>query len=444
MKKQITHNKKNPFISFIKIFLLIYIAVFVSEFILPASSKYNNFRQRFLLNIIFYSLVLFIAFFIYQFFKNTNTYSYKKKINYLTISKLKFLINWATFFGFIGMISLGFDRMFLKKIDYTLGLRNARYQWINASSPNIFSELLSMFGNFLIPMSYISILLLYLHWEEFSTKKVFRFSRSLISSIVIFLFAAANGSRSIVFIMIFLLLSVSIIRIILHKKIVPSKRKKQDKKIYFIFLFSVIYVLLVFNSSAEMGSMSSKNLFEILVNDLGGNIKRQYYSFINKLINSNNIIYHIFSTITYLIHSQWTTEALFSITGRNGNFFIYSITVFLYQLGMISFKPESYLFSGLFISLPGALVYDFGFLGLLLFSFIYGILLGIALLKVGSSKNSGGLEFAFIMFVFSSILIAPFSVAHNFIYFNFIIIDIVILEYLSRLFKKKSTWIYLK
>lgn len=437
-------TKKDTFISIFKVIILVQFLVIFMELLLPASSKYEYGGYRFLMNVGFYSLILIIALFIQGLFKNKNRLSCQKRLVYLSINKLNILLNMSTILGFLGAIFILFDRVFLKNIDYSLGLRHARYQWVNATSPSIFSKLLSMLGNALVPMAFITVLLLYLHWEEIDKK--LRFKRLIISVGSVFLFAAMNGSRSIIFIQVFLLLCVSILRLCKNKKLIPARKrsKKSDKKFYILLLFSVIYALAMFNSSSKLGNIDSKSLFEIFIVDMGGKLKTGYYSFINSIFGSNSIIYHMFSAITYLIHSQWTSEGLFSLSNRTGNIFSYSIIHFLYQLGIINNAPESYQFYGLFISLPGSIIYDFGVVGLLILGVLYGVLLGLSIVKINNPNNSGGFDFAIIMFVFSSILVAPFFVAHNFIYFNFIIIDMVLLELISRFITKKSTWIYLE
>jgi oligosaccharide repeat unit polymerase len=443
MKREIKANKKDAFISVFKIIVLVQFLVALMEIILPANSIYANGSYRFLINIGFYFLVLFISLFIRDVFKNKSRQSSQKRLAYLSVKKLYLLLNISSLLGFFGVSFILFDRVFLKNIDYSLGLRHARYQWVNAKSPSIFSELLSMFGNALVPMAFITVLLLYLYWEEIEKK--FRFKRLIISISAVFLFAAMNGSRSIIFIQVFLLLCISILRLSKDKKLIPAakKNKKSDKKFYIIFMLSVIYALGMFKSSSKLGNVDSKSLFEIFIVDLGGKPKTGYYSIINSIIGPDSIIYHIFSAITYLIHSQWTSEGLISLTNRTGNIFTYAIMHFLYQLGILNSAPESYQFYGLFISLPGAIAYDFGIVGVVIFGVLYGVLLGLSLIKIEKPNNSGGFDFAIIMFVLSSILVAPFFVAHNFIYFNFIIIDMMILEIISRVFIRKSTWLYL-
>lgn len=436
-------NKKDAFFSVFKVIVMVQILVLGMELILPANSIYENGSYRFLMNVGFYSLVLIITLLIRDLFKSKSREFSRKQLVYLSAKKLSFLLNMSTVLGFFGVLFILFDRVFLKNIDYSLGLRHARYQWANAQSPSIFSELLSMLGNAIVPMAFIAVLLLYLYWEDI--EKRFRNTRLIVSISSVFLFAAMNGSRSIIFIQVFLLLCIAILRLSKNKRIIPfaKRNKKSDKKFYIILVLSVVYALGVFNSSSKLGDIDSKSLFDIFIVELGGQAKTDYYSLINGLFSPNSIIYHIFSAITYLIHSQWTAEAMFSLADRTGNIFSYSIVHFLSQLGILNNAPESYQFYGVFISLPGAIVYDFGVAGLFILGVLYGVLLGVSVLKIEKPNNSGGFDFAVIMFAFSSILVAPFFVAHNFIYFNFIIFDMILLEIASRAFTKKSTWLYL-
>lgn len=336
-----------------------------------------------------------------------------------------------------------YDRIFLKGIDYSQGIRHARYQWEKAVSPSIFSELLSKMANVLIPMAFISVLLLFLYWEY--TENRWRLKKLLISLFSVFAYAFMNGSRSIIFIQVVMLLCIGTIRKCKKQKIFPKSKinKGSDKKFYFVFLVAILYAIYVFNSSAQMGETSARILFERLTIHLGGEFKEPYYTLLTENLSDNNMIYHIFSAMEYLIHSQWTSEAIFSVSSTPGNIFFFAPMHFLYNLGVLQNAPSSYLYEGLFISLPGSILYDFGFLSLIMFSIIYGFLIGLTIIKIRKLRNRGGFDFAFIMFILSSIYLTPFIPAHNFIYFNFIIVDMMLLEIISRVFIKKSTWIYL-
>lgn len=439
-------NNKDIYILILKFFLFIQFVELSFELIVPVKSAFGNFWYRFLINVLFFLIIFLVALFIRDFFdiqKRKNRFN-KSRIKFLTRRELLFLINFSTLLGFLGILLLFIDRVILKGIDYSLGLRHARYQWENSVSPSILSEIISIVGNMFVPMSFISVLFLFLYWEDLRETK--RLRNLMISLVNVLLFAAMNGSRSLIFIQFFLLLCISTLRKFKNRSIIPSRRKgkRSEKKFYFFLAIAGIYVLSVFNSSAKLGDYSSRHLFEILYIDLGGYIKNNYYLAINNIFDDNSIIYLVFSTIIYLIHSQWTTEAILFLPTRNGDIFFYSIFHFLNQIGILSEAPIGYEYEGLFISLPGAIIYDFGFTGLLVFSVIYGVLLGVSMLLIKYPNNLGGLSFALILFVLSSIYVASFIPVHGFIYFNFIIFDIVILHFVSRLLFGKFTWLFLK
>ncbi|WP_096203111.1 hypothetical protein [Bacillus sp. FJAT-45350] len=437
-------KKRDVYFLIFKFFLFIQFIILIFEIVLPVKSAIGNFSHRFLINVLFFSIIFVVALFTKDFFYHKKrTKINTQKVRLLSLKKLSFLINLSTSLGFLGIAMLIVDRVILKGIDYSLGLRHARYQWENAVSPSVFSEIISMLGNILVPMAFISILLLFLYWEDLKTIR--RLNNLVISSLNVLLFAAMNGSRSLIFIQVFLLLCISILRKYKNRSIIPAKRrgKRSDKKFYFFLLIAILYVISVFNSSAALGDYSSKYLFEIFSNDLGGQVKDGYYLFLNNILNENSIIYSLFSAIIYLIHSQWTTEAILLLPTKEGDIFFYSILHFLNQLGILNEAPIGYQYAGLFISLPGAIIYDFGFTGLIILSIIYGLLLGIVILLIKNPNNSGGLSFALILFVLSSIYVAPFIPAHGFIYFNFIVFDVILLHFISRIFFGKSTWLHL-
>ncbi len=441
MKKKIITNKRDVFVSIFKFFVLIQFSALLLEIILPIDSIYGQGKERFLINTVFYFVVIIVSLVVSS--AKRKGYTHYKRSNFITIKKLYFLLKISSKLGFFGMIFILFDRVVFKKIDYSLGLRHARYQWINAVSPSIYSKILSILGNVMVPMAFITVILLYLYWEDIDKK--IRIKRLMLSTAAVFVFAAMNGSRSIVFIQVFLLLCTSLLRCVKGKKIVPiTNRKKTDKKFFVFFIFAISYVLTIFKSSTKLGKINSRTLFEIFILDLGGKIKEGYYLFFTKNFSDDSIIYHFFSAITYLIHSQWTFEGILLLAKREGKVFSYSLMYFLYRMGILSTEPQAYHFYGLFVSLPGAIVYDFGIIGMIIFGFIYGAILGAVIIRIERPQKSGGFDFAIIMFGLSSIFIAPFTAVHNFIYFDFVIIDMILLECITRIFNKKSSWIYLE
>src|SRR5690606_20489544 len=92
--------------------------------------------------------------------------------------------------------------------NYSLGLRHARYQWLNSTG----GSLPSVIGNLLIPFGYVSIFLLIIHYSKLS--KISRFLLLTSAIISVFGHSALNGGRS----NILLALILAIIAIIVKNK----------------------------------------------------------------------------------------------------------------------------------------------------------------------------------------------------------------------------------
>ena len=90
--------------------------------------------------------------------------------------------------------------------------------------------------------------------------------------------------------------------------------------------------------------------------------------------------------------------------------------------------------TGVFLTLPGSLYYDFGVFGVL----IGGVLLGVSMVgavRLALSKFSGG-RIEFLYAIFAIMIFSPVSTAYGFSYFYYAMTGFFILKIISKyLFK---------
>jgi len=438
------------FFLILKLFVLYMLINLAMEAIVPLKSEFNAFGLRLMVNIIFYSLIFFVAAF--------TVASYKKNIltvlppvvdqvygnNYaLSKKKLHFMLLSSSLIGISGLLFMVFDLVVFKKINYSLGLRYARYQWMATPPPHIFSSILSKLANGFVMFVFTTIFLIILHWENIDKK--IRFMTIVFAGIGALGFAAVHASRSTIIIIGVFIISSLIVRKTQGKSFLPHKKKKTDKKIYILIGAMILLIFYITILSFRMWDGSYKTFFELAYPFFRAAPRTEYYDYLNTALSDNSVLYLVFYVLMYFIHCQWTMEGtlLLSGTGGQGSFVV--IKHYLHQLGIIS-EPETLTFiqnDGLFVAFPGTVFNDFGVLGVLFFASLFGLLLGRAIIHLCGSSRSGGIGIAFAILMFGELILSPFGGAHEYTYFVLPLIDMIIFEYFTRIFYKKSSWLYM-
>lgn len=412
-----------------RLFIYSHILAYLSLSIIPAKAIEPNLSFLVLLNALFISLVLFFAIIVYLGYpkqhKNVNK-------NPMTIKQLNINIKIVSYGSVIGFFLILYDRVFIRGINYSLGLRHARYQWLNSAGGSI----PSVVGNLLVPFGYLCIYFLVLHYKRLSLKNKFLLVTSSIVSV--FGHAALNGGRSNILLAVVLVIITFALKSDYRNRMFSIKLQS-IKKLPIIAL-AVIYVCIITLSSAALGNTTMKTLTYLGVSSLYG----QVYGYFDSIGEISDYLYLIVYSIAYLYHGQWTAQVAYSLPIREGNNTFFSFGVILDKLGIISepFTQGYFAKTGAFISLPGAFYYDFGFLGVIILSALLGMLFGITLILINYSKLIGGIKLAFIFFVLFIVILSPILPAYGFMYLNFIIFSFVSLEVINRLiFRKKTNWL---
>jgi len=397
---------------------------------MPAESQISNIGFLILLNSVFISLVLSFSIIIYLLFAKSGLRKCEKPS--MSISQLKFNVKFVSYSTIIGFFLILFDRIFIRGINYSLGLRAARYQWLNSTGGSPYG----IIGNLLIPFGFICIFFLIVHKD--STSKKEKRLLTLSSFIGIFGHAALNGGRSNILLAIFMVIISLSIGFKKPTKLLTIKPK--NLKIIIILSCAIFYVGAITYSSAIMNNMSIKQLTSLGLYELYG-VKTGSY---NNFGIFGEPTYFIIYFLAYLYHGQWTAQVTYSLPIREGSYTFYSFGVILEKLGLIQTPLTQGYFSktGAFISLPGAFYYDFGFWGVILLSIILGGFVGLVLIFINKSKFLGGIKLAFIYYILFIIYLSPILPAYGLMYLNFIVFSFVSLEIINRLiFKVKTNWL---
>lgn len=324
---------------------------------------------------------------------------------------------------------MAYDRLFIRGINYGEGLRSARYEWLASSGGSIYS----MLGNLLVPFGYYCLILLFVNFNRLKTKH--KLMLYISSFFCIFGHAALNGGRSNLIIGLCLCL---VVYICINKKFVFKLRNFSYALIIIIVaVFSILYSVNIISSSAELGGISLRDMTYMAINELYGNITPDFYDI------DYDFLYFFYYMSAYLFHGSWTAQVALSLDHLPGSYALYPISVVLSQAGLLSSPLEPGYFSlyGAFISMPGALYYDFGYIGLLVSSSFLGCGLGMVIRMISKENGIDGFKFSIITYILFIYLLWPILPGYGFSYINFIVFGFLMVEIVNRtVFKKSLSW----
>lgn len=414
----------------IGLFILLWLFVTLGLIALPVTPRFSNMFAITLLNALFVLIISIVAFlWIHR----------APKIKLLSVQlvpmnrrKMGFIWRFSLVSSLIGVLFVAFDRIFMRGIDYSEGVRNARYQWLASDvTGSIFGKL----GNLMIPFSYCLLFICIFHWESIVTKK--RVLGVAIGFFVQISFAMLNGGRSNILVAIIFIFVCCIIRKGQGKTFFPPLKMKLIVGVTGIFLIFQ-YCISIFYAFTE------NSIYYLMQNIyyLGGRLENWYYEYTTPLLNS------IINIFMYLFHGSFYSGAVLSNVPThvsiNQNMSLRGLWNILGQLNIIDYQIELPNFdagSGAFVAVPGILLYDYGYIGFILSSIIIGVLVGVAVKEiVNRKKKLGIIRLTFCFIVLMHIYLSPVTMALGLGYFTFMIFALVAMEIIAGLFYGFSSW----
>ncbi|TPW24807.1 hypothetical protein FH712_07145 [Marinobacter nauticus] len=396
--------------------LKIYLVILTSQlasilfvFFHPASAKMGSLTFLYVVNFSFLLPVLLFSMLI------VGVLGVSRDALFYSIGNRRISVSLVVAAGmvFLGFLLMAYDRIFIRGIDYTSGLRAARYAWMASGS----GSWLSVIGNLLTPISFFSLIFLILLYDRLS------FFIKIVSASSIFFgiigVSALNGGRSIVLIAIVFVL----ICLCLKSRFSGSKGAGFKFVVVFVLVSAIGYASTIVESSADMGGVSLERLTVLGVNSLFGELKQDGA----EVFQCSPVECLSVYLSAYLFHGQWTTQAMYSLPVKPGSYALYPLSTFMERFGVIDepLSPGVFSDSGAFVSLPGALYYDFGFLGVFLGGLFFGVALGICMTIIARSKRIGIFKLVFLFYFISILILSPVVPAYGFVYLNILFFSFI-------------------
>lgn len=412
--------------------IFIWTVDFLLLLLLPFGSQYGNGIICFCLSLIFVIQMAMSGLVMSSYFGRHpfRIGKSKKGIPVKIINKSIFLFSGLSV---CGVILILYDRIFIRGIDYSQGLRNARYQWLNSQG----GSLISIAGNLLVPLSYCALFFSIYHWEDL--KKSPRLTGALIGLEIPTTQALINGGRSNILIAAFFVLATLVCRRTTGKRLFPHSKEMWLLGVgTMIVMFAAVFG--VFLSSAS--SMGLKNYTAALVEMNGGKVSNEY------LNGNDNILQDIVMLFSsYLFHGQWRFEQIVNIpfSERLGDDILLPFMVMLKRFHLYSGEAVNPpMIAGNFLNVPGGFYYDFDLIGVLFGSLFLGTMLGLAISFLKRGASMGGLRVSFVISSLMIVFSTPICNMFGFAYFVFVIYALIAGDAAIRLLWGRYSWMKLE
>lgn len=408
--------------------LLIWGAAFILLFVLPFESRFGNEFLCFLLSGIFVITIITSAIIFLDFFQR-HKYRFGRVGRPISLKLLKRLIVLFSVLSLIGIFFILYDRIVIRGIDYSLGLRNARYQWLNSQG----GSLISVTGNLLVPFSYCVLFWVIFHWEKLGKGE--RLIGVMSGVGVPMCHALINGGRSNILLAVLFTVSVFVCRYASGLTFIP-KMKHAGLTVLLIGAILFVAVFSVFLSSASGVSMKD---YTIKLVELNGGKVTEFY-----LNRKDNLLVDVVMLFTsYLFHGQWRFGQIIDldIVERVGDDLIYPMLLWLQKFHLYSgevMNPP--MLSGNFLNLPASFYYSLGYAGIFVGAVFIGAFFGRALYHLNHFEKSDGFTVIFVIAVLMFLYSSCICIIFGFAYFIFVIYAFVAADIFIRLFWGKRSW----
>lgn len=411
------------------IFIMLWVLVTLFLLLLPIESRFSSLLNITLVNMTFV-LIASLSSILGRRIPKIKLFSNKKL---LSKQKLHFIINFSVICSILGLCFVIYDRIFVRGIDYSLGLRNARYQWLSLGD---IGSIWSKIGNLMIPFCYCALFLSIFHWERLpKIKRLIGFFVGLGTQVTL---SILNGGRSNILIAVMFVFVTCIIRKAQGKNFLPIFNLKT------IIVLGIIAVFLLKYCISILYTFSDNNVTYLskAAYSLGADISLEYIKNPNMVINT---ITHIF---LYLFHGSFYTGAVLEnmpfTVSIDQNISLRGLWSILDKLHLIDYDLQLPPFdsgSGAFIAVPGIFLYDYGYVGFVLASILVGIFLGLTVKVIRQRKsNLGIIGLVFSITVLIHVFLSPVTMALGLGYFPFMIFAMIAMEIIAGFVYGFSGW----
>lgn len=280
------------------------------------------------------------------------------------------LIRLALWMSVIGSLALIYDKVFVQGIDYSSGVAVAREEWrkLGEDREGSASSIFSVLGYFFGSAYYVAIVLAVTQVRVVSPK--FRMRSFLITFVLLMINSAITGGRSnLLLVAVFVFAAFWSRKGLTLRNLFPGANQRLALKL--LLLLGFAYTVFIFYERAEAGGSDALNYAIEFLPDLGLETSTDYRAWLDSSpISSLSAM--LVLTASYVTHSFATVAAIVDANPEDKTIVFLHLAGIANKLGLIAPPDGDWFLAGRFPSLPGALLYQFGWLGFIGGSLLLG------------------------------------------------------------------------
>jgi hypothetical protein len=358
----------------------------------------------------------------------------------LRAPQLERLVWLALVMSIIGFLCLSYDRIAIQGIDFSQGIVVARELWRRSGEGREgVSSIFSVLGYLLGFSFFVATTLAHLHWE-FLTRRT-RWGAMVIAPLLVAANSLLTGGRSIVLIQLASIVATCGIRAMLGLRMMPGRGARIWLGATLALIISVGYSLYVFSARAGAGNIPPERYVTGMLGYLGGQPTHGFYR-LNDLPAPVAATAQ-FATVAgaYLTHSYGTFETVLEMQTTPGTVSFGFVRELLAKSGIGQVATENPLLSGRFLSLPGSLWYDFGWVGFYAGALVVGVLIGLAP-RLIAVREGGGISLVVCMIILITGLVAPLVVSIDILSVPFLVLGFLQVDLVNRMLAGPGNWLW--
>lgn len=332
----------------------------------------------------------------------------------------------------IAVISLFYDRYFLRGIDYFAdGIAASRAQ-INSST--VSGSLFSFFGNLFSYAFLIPLINLFYDWE-FKSK---RYRKYMFSSciLIMLVFSSLMGGRTVILIALSFLVSCAIGRRVCGKSYLP--REISLTKVFLFCLFALFLVASIFYLRAlAFNSGEASTYVKSVCQHLSAAYKVDNIDCSIRVhgVDTDSLTY-VKAVFLYIYHVLWASESIVQIGGNDASILLAGIDNLVFS--RIGFYIDKHSYAGFFVPGGASVYHDLGSIGVIGVFVLTGMLLAIFLYFQSKGRVWLG-RFGFV-YLFSACLLSLMISPANIPGFILTGVCILIFSFISIFFNSISSF----
>ncbi len=339
------------------------------------------------------------------------------------------LIRLALWMSMIGSFCLIYDKVIVQGIDYSNGVAFAREEWrkLGEDRDSNASSIFSVLGYFFGSAYYVAIVLAVTQVGVVSPK--LRMQSLLAVFVLLMVNSAITGGRSnLLLVVVFVLAAFRSRKGLALLNVFP--RANQRLAIKLALLLGFVYTVFIFYQRAEAGGSDALNYAIEFLPFLGFEASYEYRAGLDGSALSS-LSAMLVLTVSYVAHSFATVAAIVDATPENKTIVFLHLAGIANKLGLTGPPDGDWFLAGRFPSLPGALLYQFGWLG-----FISGSLLLGALSELcrswAANRPDRLMPLGSYVMAHATLLLTPALFAGDFLSFPFVLGSFVQLAVIDR------------